>query len=112
MIKYDNLVALFAWIVSNGSTTHRDINFTGSKTTVTTTGDYPVVGVSFLLTLRLESDTHLISFSSFQGVDCGNCQGTWDWDELDATGGEDSDIVLAGGATVCSFLVFRLFPLV
>ncbi|VDB91724.1 unnamed protein product [Peniophora sp. CBMAI 1063] len=50
-----------------------DINFTGSKTTVTTSGSYPVVG-----------------------VDCGHCSGTWDWSELDATGGEAADIVLGG----------------
>lgn len=57
-----------------------DINFTGSKTTVTTTGSYPVVG-----------------------VDCGHCTGTWDWSELDASGGEDSDLVLSGGVEVRAF---------
>ncbi|VDC07494.1 unnamed protein product [Peniophora sp. CBMAI 1063] len=47
------------------------INFTGDKTTVTTTGDYPVVG-----------------------VDCGHCTGTWDWSSLVASGGEASNLVL------------------
>ncbi|KAJ3903176.1 polygalacturonase [Lentinula edodes] len=54
-----------------------DINFTGSKTTVTTSGDYPRVG-----------------------VDCGKCTGTWNWSELVASGGDSSDIVLAGGAKI------------
>ncbi|KZV72185.1 glycoside hydrolase family 28 protein [Peniophora sp. CONT] len=49
------------------------VNFTGSKTTVTTSGKYPRVG-----------------------VDCGHCTGTWDWSQLSATGGEASDIVLGG----------------
>ena len=53
------------------------VNFTGSKTTVTTSGKYPRVG-----------------------VDCGHCTGTWDWSQLSATGGESSDIVLTGGAKV------------
>ena len=55
-----------------------NINFTGSKTTVTTTGKFPVVG-----------------------IDCGHCTGTWNWAELDATGGEASDLVLTGGVKVC-----------
>ncbi|KAE9404601.1 hypothetical protein BT96DRAFT_955562 [Gymnopus androsaceus JB14] len=59
-----------------------DINFTGSKTTVTTTGDYPVIEVSPFL------------------PNCGKCEGTWDWSELVATGGEASDIVLGGGASI------------
>ncbi|KZV65706.1 glycoside hydrolase family 28 protein [Peniophora sp. CONT] len=59
------------------SSTVSGINFTGSKTTVTTTGSYPRVG-----------------------VDCGKCTGTWDWSELVATGGEASDIVLAGGVKI------------
>ncbi|KZV65708.1 glycoside hydrolase family 28 protein [Peniophora sp. CONT] len=50
-----------------------NIKFTGSKTTVTTTGKYPRVG-----------------------VDCGHCTGTWDWSQLSATGGESSKIVLGG----------------
>ncbi|KAE9404569.1 polygalacturonase [Gymnopus androsaceus JB14] len=57
-----------------------DITFSGATTTVTTTGSFPVVG-----------------------VDCGNCQGTWDWGSLDATGGEAADIILTGGAKVCFF---------
>ena len=64
----------------NPSISSSGINFTGDKTTVTTTGKYPVVG-----------------------VDCGHCTGTWDWSSLDATGGEASDIVL-GGATVGTLL--------
>jgi len=54
-----------------------DINFTGSKTTITTTGNFPVIG-----------------------VDCGNCQGVWNWAEIDATGGEAPDIILTGGASI------------
>ncbi|KAE9404567.1 polygalacturonase [Gymnopus androsaceus JB14] len=54
-----------------------DITFSGATTTVTTTGSFPVVG-----------------------VDCGNCQGTWDWGSLDATGGEAADIILTGGAKI------------
>lgn len=54
-----------------------DINFTGATTTVTTTGSFPHVG-----------------------VDCGNCQGTWNWGSLHATGGKASDIVLKGGVTI------------
>ncbi|GAW00933.1 polygalacturonase [Lentinula edodes] len=54
-----------------------DINFTGSKTTVTTSGNYPRVG-----------------------VDCGKCTGTWNWAEIDATGGESSDLVLGGGVVI------------
>lgn len=34
------------------------------------------------------------------GVDCGKCTGTWNWSELVASGGDSSDIVLAGGAKV------------
>ncbi|VDC06226.1 unnamed protein product [Peniophora sp. CBMAI 1063] len=54
-----------------------NINFTGSKTTVTTTGKKPVVG-----------------------IDCGHCTGTWNWADLDATGGEASDLVLGGGVKI------------
>ncbi|KAH7878412.1 polygalacturonase [Lentinula edodes] len=50
-----------------------DINFTGSQTKITVSGNYPRVG-----------------------VDCGHCSGTWNWAELVASGGESSDIVLGG----------------
>ncbi|KIK54403.1 glycoside hydrolase family 28 protein [Collybiopsis luxurians FD-317 M1] len=53
------------------------ITFSGATTTVTTTGNFPRVG-----------------------VDCGHCTGTWNWGSIDATGGEASDIVLTGGATI------------
>jgi len=53
------------------------ITFSGATTKVTTTGNFPVVG-----------------------VDCGKCTGTWDWGSLDATGGEAADLVLTGGVQI------------
>lgn len=56
-----------------------DINFTGSKTSVAVES----------------SGTNLV-------IDCGDCTGTWDFSELDISGGKTS-VVDSDDATVCSF---------
>lgn len=65
-----------------------DINFTGSKTTVAVDS----------------SATRL-------AVDCGSCSGTWDFSELDITGGVGS-VVDPDDATVRYLSLLARFPVV
>ncbi|KZT07143.1 glycoside hydrolase family 28 protein [Laetiporus sulphureus 93-53] len=61
-------------------TTISDVKFTGSKSSIT-----------------VDSGAYRVT------VDCGSCSGTWDWDELDVTGGDagtiDSDDATIDGGS-------------